>query len=70
MNFCKIKGRSQWRENTYRKDSSYSSKQVGQLSTRLMVVIGQSDEFWGQLKCRLEGQAGTIKFFVPFRSVK
>ena len=54
----------------YRKDSSYSSKQVGQLSTRLMVVIGQSDEFWGQLKCRLEGQAGTIKFFVPFRSVK
>ena len=54
----------------YRKDSSYSSKQVGQLSTRLMVVIGQSDEFWGQLKCRLEGQAGTIKVVVPCRSVK
>ena len=36
----------------YRKDSSYSSKQVGQLSTRLMVVIGHSDEFWGKLKCQ------------------
>ena len=43
---------------------------MGQLSTRLMVVIGQSDEFWGQLKCRLEGQAGTIKVVVPCRSVK
>ena len=43
---------------------------MGQLSTRLMVVIGQSDEFWGQLKRRLEGQDGTIKVVFPCRSLK
>ena len=58
------------KKKQYRKDSSYSSKQVGQLSTRLMVVIGQSDEFWGQLKRRLEGQDGTIKVVFPCRSLK